>query len=185
LRLFIAVNLPDEIKSGVARKLLGLKAVESGIKWVEPQNLHITLKFLGWTDDKNVDQIIRISEDQVKNIKKFRVSFRGWGGFPAGKHPRVLWIGIDKDKEELKDLADSLEEAFSKEGFKSEKREFSAHLTVGRVKENKGVDKVLDKMSEMGEIDFGSFLVGSIDLMKSTLTRSGPIYEVVSRKLLR
>jgi len=172
MRIFISVELPEEIKNNIAKNTAQLREIESGIKWVDVHNLHVTLKFLGWVEDKNLENLVALSEKAIKGNKSFKVKFVGLGSFPEGKSPRVFWIGISEGGENLKQIADKLQE------FRSEEREFSAHLTIGRVKDKKGVDKVKEKMREIENVSFGEILVDQVNIMKSTLTPKGPIYEV-------
>ena len=94
MRVFISVELPDEIKKKVAEAAAPLKEIESGIKWVEDRNLHITLKFLGWVEDRKIDNMIYLAEESAKGTGSFKLKFSGLGTFPGGSSPRVVWIGI-------------------------------------------------------------------------------------------
>ncbi len=181
MRTFISVELPDEVKGKIGEFIKELDDAEMKVKWVKKDNLHLTLKFLGWVEDKNLDKLIRSTEKAVSNSGSFKVSFRGTGTFPPclpagreGKNPRVVWVGTEEGGDELCDLADRL----SKIGSRREKREFKAHLTIGRVKEKKGVDKLLKKLERFKDIKFGEATVDRIFIMKSTLTSKGPIYEI-------
>lgn len=176
MRTFIAVNLPDEIKKKVAETTAGLKKIDSGVKWVEPQNLHLTLKFLGWVEDTRLPEVVQIT-GKVSS-PSFKLKLAGAGGFPRGKNPRVLWVDIKEGAEELKALANRLEEDFSSAGFRAEEREFSPHLTIGRVKGKRGIDKVMEEMGHLAGVEFGECQVQNLEIMKSTLTRKGPTYEV-------
>lgn len=178
MRAFIAVNLPDEIKKKVAEATAGLKKIDSGVKWVEPQNLHLTLKFLGWVEDARLPEVEKIA-GKVKS-PSFKLKLAGVGSFPEGKSPRVLWVDIIEGAAELKALADRLEKDYfsAPPEAGAEKREFSPHLTIGRVKDKRGVDQVMDEMGKLAGVEFGVCLVENMEIMKSTLTRKGPTYEV-------
>ncbi len=178
MRTFISVELPDEIKVKIGKSISGLKRIDSGIKWVEDLNLHVTLKFLGWVEDCDLNCLFETVEDAVKGIGSFKMRIEGSGSFPEGSTPRVFWLGITKGGEQLKGIADDLERGLSKAGIRSEEREFSAHLTIGRVKGKKGVDKVKEEMEKFKRSDFGEFTVDRINIMKSTPTPKGPVYEV-------
>jgi len=177
MRSFISVELPDDLKKTISASTAVLREIESGIKWVEEQNLHLTLKFLGWVEDKDIDKMLRLAEESVKGAGSFRLKLSGTGTFPEGKSPRVVWIGVAEGGERLKEIAEKLEEKLSKAGFRSEEREFSSHLTLGRVKDKKGVDLLIEKIKEGKEQVFGELVVDHINVMKSTLTPKGPIYE--------
>lgn len=186
MRVFISVELPDEIKKKVAEATAPLKEIESGIKWVEDRNLHITLKFLGWVEDRKIDNMISLTEESAQGTGSFKLKFAGLGTFPGGGSPRVVWIGITEGGEKLKLIAEKLENNFSSAGFRSEEREFSAHLTIGRVKDlpagrhgKKGVDKVVEKMDILKNKSFGEMAVKHISIMKSALSPKGPVYEKI------
>lgn len=179
MRLFIAVELPDEVRKNITELINELKEVGSAVKWVEEKNLHITLKFLGWVEDRKVDNVVELATKAAGGTGSFKAKFEGTGTFPSGKNPRVVWVGMGEGGEKLKKLADSLEEALSDAGYRSEEREFSSHATIGRVKEIKGVDKLKEKMESIKDPKFGEAIVDHIDIMKSTLTPKGPIYEKI------
>lgn len=176
MRAFIAVNLPDEIKKKVAEATAYLKQIDSGVKWVEPENLHLTLKFLGWVEEERLPEAVKIAGKLT--LPSFKLKLAGVNTFPAGKSPRVLWMDINEGAEELKALADRMEEDLSSAGFKAEGREFSPHLTIGRIKDKRGIDKVMEELGKLAGVEFGGFTVSSFEIMKSTLTRKGPTYEV-------
>jgi 2'-5' RNA ligase len=176
MRAFIAVNLPDEVKKEIAEATASLKKIDSGIKWVEPQNLHLTLKFLGWVEDMRLPEVVEITGKLTS--PSFKLKLAGVGCFPEGKSPRVLWVDIKEGAAELKALADRLEEDFSSAGFRAEEREFSPHLTIGRIKDKRGIDKVIEEMGKLAGVGFGECVIQNIEIMKSTLSREGPIYEV-------
>jgi 2'-5' RNA ligase len=179
MRAFISAELPNDLKKMITAATAGLREIESGIKWVEEQNLHLTLKFLGWVEEKDIDKMLRLAEESAKGTGSFKLKLAGMGTFPEGKSPRVIWVGITEGGERLKEIAEKLENQLSQAGFRSEEREFSTHLTLGRVKDKKGVDLVKEKMKESKDQVFGELVVDHINIMKSTLTPKGPIYEIV------
>ena len=176
MRTFIAVNLPDEIKKNVAEATASLKKIDSGIKWVEPQNLHLTLKFLGWVEDRRLPEVMEIT-DKV-GLPSFKLKLAGVGSFPEGKSPLVLWVDIIEGAAELKAIASRLEKDYSSAGFRAEEREFSPHLTIGRIKDERGIDQVIEEMQKLAGVSFGECVVSSLEIMKSTLSPKGPTYEV-------
>jgi 2'-5' RNA ligase len=178
MRAFISVELTDEIKKNITELVNGLKDNADGIKWVEPKNLHITLKFLGWVEDRNLDNLIELTAKAVANTGSFRAKFEELGTFPEGKTPRVIWVGTAEGGDALCKLAKSLETTLSQAGFKSEAREPRPHITIGRVKERKGAGRVKEKIDGMQNARFGEMIVDRVCIMKSTLKRSGPVYEI-------
>ncbi|MBN1383777.1 MAG: RNA 2',3'-cyclic phosphodiesterase [Elusimicrobia bacterium] len=175
MRLFIAVNINDENKNKIVQIQTGLKNDITDIKWVEKENLHLTLKFLGEVADGRLDALKKRIKETGSLTKDFEIDFCNLGVFPKETFSRILWIGIDKGQDGLKSLAQKLEDSLEAAGFKKEKRPFSAHLTIGRFKKPKpckisGLPYKEEKFSETVE---------KISLVKSTLTSKGPIYEVI------
>lgn len=177
IRLFISVELPDGIKDRLAELISELKRSGAGIKWVKPQNLHLTLKFLGWVEDSQVDEIIELSAKSVAGAGSFKARFEGLGTFPGGKAPRVIWVGTAEGGGALCKLAKDLEKNMSEAGFRKEERAFKPHLTIGRVKERKGLAKLTKQIGGIKDAGFGEVLVDRINVMKSTLAPNGPVYE--------
>jgi 2'-5' RNA ligase len=179
MRIFISVELPDEVKKNITELINELKLTEAGVRWVETKNLHITLKFLGWVDDKKLNDVIDLATRAAGGSGSFKAKFEGIGTFPPGKAPRVIWAGIVEGGDKLERIADALEKHFSGAGYRSEERGFSSHITIGRVKDNRGVDKLKEKMSGFERSNFGEMKVDQIAIMRSTLTPHGPVYEII------
>lgn len=175
MRIFISIELPDKIKEKIAGAISSLKESGANVKWVEPKNLHVTLKFLGWVEDQKIDKVIELTGRAAGETESFPAKFKGLETF-AG---RVVWVGVSKGGNELKRIADSLEETLSGAGYRSEKREFTSHLTIGRIKDRKGVEKLKEKMEKIKDTEFGEMTVDRIAIIKSTLTPKGPIYELI------
>jgi len=185
MRCFISVELPEEIKQKMQAVVNKLKAAEAEVKWVEAQNVHLTLKFLGWVEEKDLENLVSITEGVVKGFKGFQVRFEGLGTFPEGRSPRVVWVGAVSGQEEMKKIAGSLEKELAQAGFRSEEREFKSHATLGRVKGKQNMDKLKEKIAEFKDKVFGECFIDSVHIMKSTLTRKGPTYEVYKKIFLK
>lgn len=168
MRLFIAVELPDEIKQNIEKLIVELKGVEGSVRWVETDNLHLTLKFLGEVAAEKKEGLLGWIEEKAKGTGNFKIELRGTGTFPEGKHPKVIWVGVESGSEQLAKLAQLLGE-----------KEFVAHVTIGRIKNDKGVDQLQEKLAELKDTKFGAAQVGSIFVIKSTLTPNGPLYEKI------
>ncbi|MCD6157780.1 MAG: RNA 2',3'-cyclic phosphodiesterase [Euryarchaeota archaeon] len=179
-RGFIAVKIPftesmkelwDDVRKSGAR-----------IKLVEPHNVHITLKFLGDTEESLVPRIEAIMKKAVMDVNPFEVELYGCGAFPSPSRPRVVWIGVREGADVLKTIAERIDQEVSKLGFQRETRPFVAHATVGRVKGHiGGLPRVINEWSNRS---FGKFEVKEILLMKSILRPEGPEYHEVRRVLV-
>ncbi len=172
-RGFIAVDIcvfPRLVEFGKEIKKTG-----ANVKLVEPENIHITLKFLGDAEEEQIDEIERIMKDAVKEINSFHIQLKGAGVFPNQNYIKVIWIGIEHG-EEIATIAHKIDEQFSRLGFKKEKRGFSPHLTVARVKSAKNKEKLLQIIEKYKDVELGDIEINSIKIKKSDLTQKGPIY---------
>lgn len=174
MRCFIAIDLPNEAKKELNRiqeEISKLANEKSKLKFVEPKNLHLTLKFLGELSDAEVNKI----KETLRNIKfeKFSAKLSGIGVFPSPSYIRVVWVGL-QPAQLLKELHDKIDSALAGIAIKREKR-FESHITLARVKAIK--DKaVFVKQLQAIEVKPIEFAVNSFTLKKSTLTKAGPIY---------
>lgn len=176
MRTFIAIKIPKEIKDKLTKLENDLRNGvfrEASIKWVKPENIHLTLKFIGEIDERKLEDIKTGLKKVLREFSPFRLSFSGVGGFPNLRKPRVIWVGMKEDKQTVISLATKIEDALERYGIKKEKREKSPHITIGRVKRPVVLDsKVVEELEFKAE----SFKVAEIFLIKSQLTPEGPIY---------
>ncbi|HII68105.1 MAG TPA: RNA 2',3'-cyclic phosphodiesterase [Thermococcaceae archaeon] len=180
MRAFIAIEINDEVRKKLVEIQEKIDRTKSAkIKFVEPENLHITLKFLGEITEEQAEDIKRILESIAKKRKKHEVDAKGIGVFPNYNYVRVIWAGVDND-EEIKKMAEEIDNALFKLGFKREKN-FVSHITIGRVKFVKDKVGLMLALKELSNEEFGKFKVEAIELKKSTLTPKGPIYETLAR----
>ena len=170
MRLFIAIDIDDDMREKFL-PILNTLSRFSGIKTVEPQNLHITLKFLGEVDSIKAERV----KEKLSEIdfKPFTISFSSIGFFPNEKYMRVVWVGAEG--EELYRLAKNVEEKMRKLGFKKEK-DFKGHLTLARIKRIERKEVLLKELERFNK-RFGEMEVSEFKVKKSTLTSKGPIYE--------
>jgi len=181
MRTFIAIDLPEKIKNKIAELENDLKKCDLAFRWVKPENLHLTLKFLG---DISQEQVSKIKEAITKISGKFatfKANFNGFGFFPNARRPRVFFISIEKG-ELFRSIARELEEELETLGFDKENR-FKSHITLARIKDLKNIEslKVKIKDTQLDE----KFLIPAIILYKSTLAKEGPIYGEIARSNLR
>ncbi len=175
-RGFIAVDVP------AAEKLIDFKnalaATSAKLKMVNTENIHLTLKFLGETPMTQLDAIESLIKKAVSSIKPHVVSLEGTGVFPNRNYIKVVWIGL-KQAEHLSAIASYLNENLTTLGFKKEKRDFSPHLTIARVKTAQGKEEIISLVDQYSETIFEEFPINHVTLKKSTLTPKGPIYETL------
>lgn len=176
IRTFIAIELNEETHSELSSLLSALKESDADVKWVAPEVIHLTLKFLGYIDDVKIKEVQKILDEIIKNFKPFVLSLKGIGAFPKLDYPRVVWVGVDAGKNETSQLAKELEDRLEKIGIPKEDREFHPHITLGRVKSSKNKDK-LKSIIETTKFEPRSKInVDHLTLFKSQLTTQGPIY---------
>jgi len=187
MRTFIAIELPEEIKGYLRRLQDDLKATQADVKWVAPENIHLTLKFLGEVDDRKLDKIIEIIYETAKEKNKFQIRISSLGAFPKIDSPRVIWVGIDAGDKETKGISEELEERIAKIGIPKEDRPFSSHITIGRTRSSLNREKLVRDLKNRAELGAEKleFYVTKITLFKSTLTPRGPIYEVLKEANLK
>ncbi len=176
MRLFIAVELTEEIKDKIEEQINRLKRMGGNIRWVKRNALHITLKFLGEVAPGRVESIERAMDRAASKISSFSLELRGCGRFPLDSpRPRVLWVGVE-EPEEISRLQEILEDELLREGFQKETRAFHPHVTMGRVKGSSALRKIVGEIDELRDEDFGRVVVKRIVLFRSRLTPDGPIY---------
>lgn len=181
MRAFIAIELPPQIKESLGRLQEQLKLSGADVKWVNPQNIHLTLKFLGERDDKKIAAIKDILEEAVKNKTAFEAGIGSLGAFPKTDAPRVIWVGIGKGEEQIKEIAEELDTLISRTGIPKVDRAYAAHITLGRTRSGRNQEGLARQIKELAQsIAAGNleFAVAGLTLFESTLTPSGPVYKV-------
>jgi len=184
VRTFIAVETSAAVRQRAAELIGILAATGAKVSWVQPHNLHLTLKFLDEVPLNSIPQVSAAVEKATATIEPFELEIRAAGAFPSAGRPRTLWLATGQGSELLGTLHAALESALKPLGFPKEHRRFAAHLTIGRVR---GLSP-----GELGplikqHIDFsaGRFPVAELVVFSSQLTPQGPIYDALSRAALR
>ena len=181
IRTFIAVEIAAPVREQLVTLQETLREAAGEVKWVEPQNLHLTLKFLGEVDETELYAVCKSAQQAVADTAAFTMQVAGVGAFPDPRRPRVIWAGIREGADELIFLHDLLEEEFRSHGYPREDRAFTPHLTLGRARQPKPTPQLARAFEELADWDGGATLVREILIMSSQLTPSGPIYTVIGR----
>ena len=176
IRSFLAIELPRTILKKIEEVEGDLRSSHADVRLVNPEKIHLTLKFFGNIDESKIDPIVKSVEGPIRTVFPFSLKVRGMGAFPHFKNPRVIWMGLVDGKEVLISLQKIFETEFEKIGFKPEERPFHPHLTLGRVKSNHGRDELVGRMEKYREVEFGDLQVERVVLFRSDLRPSGPIY---------
>ena len=180
MRTFIALNLPSRERQRIHRAVRVLRESEMPVRWVEADNLHITLKFLGEVRPEAVEDVEGALARVASKTGPFTLTLDGFGAFPTLRRPRVIWMGAEATPE-LRCLKQDLEWALVERGFQAETRAFHPHLTLGRADpgDRGGAFRGLDDL--VGGLQFTSqVVVHTVDLMRSQLSREGARYTLVS-----
>ena len=175
IRCFIAVPLEQELKEGIAASVTDLRKSDADVKWVRAENLHITLRFLGETEEGFLPVLQEGFSTVASRHGSLMVGLQGMGLFPKKGAPRVVWIDISNYRE-LAGLHEDIEGVLFTMGVKKEDRPFSPHLTIGRVRSPKNATALFRALQAFGDRDFGTLRIGSFSLMKSELRPEGPEY---------
>jgi len=175
LRCFIAIGIPAQLQRNIGECIEILKKHDADIKWVVPENLHFTLKFLGNTPDVLLPKIRESLAAVVTTYEPFYITLYGTGAFPNKKYPRVIWAGL-QNADGMKNLQEGVDRSMELLGFKSENREFNPHLTLGRVRSQGRMIMLVKELETFENKEFGLVPVDRILLMKSELTPKGPEY---------
>jgi len=181
-RLFWAVNLPVELKTKLASLRSPMQGVSTDVKWVEQQNLHLTVKFMGDVERTKINDSVRAVKLAVAGSGPISLELHGTGFFPHARQPRVLWVGVRGEVDKFRRLHQLVEKSLTVLGFPPDSKGFSPHLTVGRVRSPKGIGELVRKLETAAHEStcFGRLDVTTIELMESKLTRKGPVYSVVA-----
>lgn len=172
MRCFIAIELPDPVKSCLTQLQGELKKCKADIRWVNPGNVHLTLKFLGNIKEEMFQTIINGIKKVCCSNNPFNLEIKGIGVFPNTKSPRVLWLDVENNSF-IMSLQASIEKEMENVGFKQEERKFKAHLTIGRFRSSSGKEDIFKAVSTHEKDSFGIISVNSMSLMKSDLNPYG------------
>lgn len=187
MRLFIAVPIPEDLKERVAGILGPLRKSGADYKWVEPKNLHLTLAFLGETPETRVPEIEAAMGGAVEGRAGFDLAFTELGAFDSWARPRVIWIGVGPGAGPLEEIASTLLSDLRKSGLLTEKekdRPFSAHLTLGRMRSPRSLERLKDALKRLPRLEGLVFRAERLILYESKLSPRGPSYREIIDKLI-
>ena len=182
LRTFIAVSIDKTIRDHAVALQESLGRSGADVKWVEPENLHVTLLFLGEVEDRALPAVCRVVSDVTAERAPFEMSVERAGCFPNPRRPRTLWVGVGDGLQELVALHDALEQPLLDLGcYRREERQYTPHLTLGRVKGDSGADQLASALARRADWQGGRVRVGEVLVMSSELRPEGPTYTILGR----
>lgn len=179
IRAFLAVDLPKSYRNGLSEVQGYLKKSGADVRWSSVDNIHLTLKFFGDIDASQIEAIIQAAAGIARTTPPFLLGAEGVGAFPSFRNPRVIWLGLNGQTESLTRLHRSSEQVFALLGFPAEKRKFTPHLTLGRVRSNRGREQLQQLLEGVVLPKFDDFSVTCVVLYRSTLRPQGSLYTVL------
>lgn len=182
LRTFIAVEATAEIRSAGQRLVHKLSQTTAEVRWVDTENIHLTLKFLGEVDEREIHRVCQKAGAAAHACEPFQITCSTAGAFPSPDRPRTIWMGVNDDQGRLSQVQQRIEEALGQLGFPPEPRKFHGHLTLGRIRYNRRGGDALRRLLEAEKnTEFGVLPVHEVVVFSSELSSRGPAYTVLGR----
>ncbi len=182
IRTFIAIDVGQQVRRRAGDLIDRLRVSGAPVKWVSPNKMHLTLKFLGNISSDEITSICHLVSELVEGFPPFAVHCHGAGAFPNVDRPRVVWLGITEGHDQIIALQELIENAMAELGIRPEPRSFHPHITLGRIRRG---DPTLEQLAELlrenTDFDAGSFDVNDVAIYSSSLKRQGPEYTALSR----
>ena len=175
-RTFIAVEAVDGVHAQAQAAIERLRPLATNVKWVEPENLHWTLQFLGDLRDEEIAEVCRRVAKVIANIEPFSLTGANVGAFPQSDRPRVLWLGADEGSDKFCHLQSTIEQNLAGMGFRGENRRYVPHLTLGRVGPGGDTAALVQGLGELAGFAGGQMFVDEVVVYESEPQRSGPKY---------
>ena len=184
IRTFIAVEVSPAIRTRLVAMQREFASTAQEVKWVEEENLHVTLKFLGQVDEREVHTVCRLVQEAVAGQAPFDMTVAGIGAFPNAKRPRVIWAGVTAGGPELIRIHADLERALRAQGYPREDRPYTPHITLGRIRQIQPNAQLATELEQHQGWDGGQTVVRELLVMASQLSSDGPHYIVMGRGTL-
>jgi len=190
MRIFVALQTPNSVRDRIAQFIEDVRELAANARWVRPESLHVTLKFIGEKSPAEVEKIKHMLAG-ISGQQRFDVAVRGCGFFPSAKSARVFWVGIEENPR-LKNLANAVDEAVCKAGIPREEHEFNPHLTLARAgsgaprrlrsdRKKRVFEKLQERLAKIDNFEFGTMTASEFILFQSKLSPSGAHYATLAR----
>lgn len=182
VRTFVAIECSDHLRSACGSAIDALDKVISEVRWVRPDDIHLTLKFLGEVEDRELHSVCRKVGEATQTVSKFDVSCSSIGAFPSVERPGTIWVDVIDTNDHMMELQQKVAQSLTDLGFPIERRPFKPHLTLGRTRSrNSGNPEWLKAVEKNANRDFGLLSVNEVVVFSSELERKGPIYTALAR----
>jgi len=184
IRTFIAITIPEDVRRKLVEAQDALRRTGADFKWVEPENLHLTVKFLGGVPSDRLPAVVRALQQAATGIPPFSVSLEGIGAFPDMSRPRVIWAGAVEGEKDAVALWRQVEDSMASVGFPPDERPFTLHLTLGRQRSPHRLAAAVEAARAWQHSHFGRFTVSSLTVFRSDLRPAGPVYTPIATVVL-
>ncbi|GAX61268.1 2'-5' RNA ligase [Candidatus Scalindua japonica] len=184
IRVFIAIEIDSDIKNKLSEYLSKLKRTGADVRWVAPENIHLTLKFIGNIDEEVLTNLNQIINDAASGVRPFSISIGNIGAFPGLKNPRVVYVYVQERGNDLRRIHEKLDKGVERLGIRKESGKYVGHITLGRVKSQRKISKLKNALCSGTDCFFGLEKVTSLSLIQSKLTPRGPIYTRLNNFIL-
>ncbi len=185
IRAFLAIDLPESYRTGLGAIQDYLKKSGADVRWTSVTGIHLTLKFFGNIEESQVEALAAAAAGITGTTPALRLGVKGVGTFPGPRNPRVIWLGLSGQTDILAQLVQNLEQAFEPLGFPPEKRRFTPHLTLGRVRSSQGREALSRALEAVSLPAFSELMVKELVLFQSILRPQGALYTPLRRIPLR
>lgn len=182
MRSFIALELSGAAAQNLRVLQEELKSSGADVKWVEPRNIHLTLKFFADLNEKKIPAVKTAIQETTQLYRVFCVRLSELGAFPSAASPRVIWTGVSEGRDQIRAIAGTLEDKIARIGIPKEERAFAAHITIGRMRSPRNKDSLRNQMEKAGKELSARPVESQIDMLtffSSTLTPRGPVYRTL------
>jgi len=176
VRAFLAIEIPESIRSALTALSARLRAADVRASWVKPENIHLTLRFLGDIETDDAERLGEMLAADLQGIGPFPVRVRGTGAFPNPRRPSVVWVGMEPFEGPLAQVQSAAEQAARAIGLDPESKAFHPHLTLARIRDGRAAGPLVRLLIQEHEFDAGEFIVEGATLFSSQLNPKGAIY---------
>ena len=181
MRLFIAANISSLVREELDERIRELASSDADVRWVALQNLHVTMKFLGRVDEARLSLIQERLKNLVAKTKPFTARLSTLGAFPNNQDPQIVWAGVGEGQKLFQELAVRVSDSMKDLGFKEENREYTAHVTLGRVRSKKNIKNLAKALLDKKYDSQHPFAVDRLTLFESITDPRGAIYKVMEQ----
>jgi len=181
MRCFVAIELPSEVHRALAALQARLRSLGPAVRWIRPEQIHLTVKFLGEVAEGNSAAVCKVVQGVAARCQPVQIEVCGTGCFPPLGPARIVWAGITGPPQGLVDCQQACEQEFAELGFQPEHRPYRPHLTVGRIRDPRGSQATRSAIDQQAQFAGGTFLAAELVLFQSVLHPSGPTYTVLAR----